>query len=120
MPGIAGADTVGVRRSDRRSTVVKAEVALAAPDRCTILGGFFPSDARGIGDRLADEGEFVQAVASLFDHSGLGLAVLDSGSRIREANDAFCRYFGHNRCDLLEREFTSMLPPRCRGRLLRE
>jgi DNA-binding CsgD family transcriptional regulator len=99
---------------------VNAEAALAAPDRCTILDGFLPSDARGIGDRLADEGEFARAVAALFDHSGIGLAVLDPGSRIREANDAFCRYFGHNRCDLLECEFTGMLHPRCRGRLLRE
>jgi len=99
---------------------MNAEVAPTALGRRAILDGFLPSDAPGIGDRLADESEFLRAVASLFDDSGLGLAVLDLGSQIREANEAFCRYFGHNRCDLLEREFTSMLHPRCRGRLMRE
>jgi DNA-binding CsgD family transcriptional regulator len=99
---------------------VNAEVASTALGRRTIFDGFLTSEARGIGDRLADQGEFLRAVTSLFDEAGLGLAVLDLGSKIKEANDAFCRYFGHNRCDLLERELTSMLHPRCRARVLAE
>ena len=99
---------------------MKAEVAPTALGRRIILDGFLPPDAPGVDDCLAEEGEFLRAVASLVDHSGIGLAVLDLGSQVKEANEAFCRYFGHNRCDLLEREFTSMLHPRCRGRLLQE
>jgi DNA-binding CsgD family transcriptional regulator len=99
---------------------MEAEVAPVAPSRRIFFDGCLPSDAESIGDRLADQGEFLRAVTSLFDHSGLGLAVLDLGSQIREANEAFCRYFDHDRSDLLKREFTSMLHPRCRGRLLQE
>src|SRR5258708_35852044 len=100
--------------------VVKAEVAHVAPDGWTVVGGFLPCEARGLGDRLADEGEFAQAVTSLIEYSGIGLAVLGPGSRISKANDAFCRHFDHDRRDLIERELTSMLHPGCRSRLLRE
>lgn len=79
-----------------------------------------PVQGQGLGDRSADEGEFARAVTSLIEYSGIGLAVLDPGSRIREANEAFCRRFDSDLRDLLEREFTGMLHPGCRGRLLRE
>src|SRR5437879_5141142 len=62
--------TAGMRRSNRGSTVVKAEVAPTALGERIILDGFLPPDTLGIGDRLAEEGEFLRAVASLVDHSG--------------------------------------------------
>jgi PAS domain S-box-containing protein len=102
------------------SVVVGAEAVLAASAESLPSAGLLPSDTGGSDDRLTDEGEFAHAATSLFEHSGIGLAILDLEARIRNANDAFCRHFGHDRHDLLEREFTSMLHPHCRGRLLQE
>jgi len=91
-----------------------------ALDGCDVVSAVCRFDASEHGDHFAGDVEFPQAVISLIEFSGIGLAVLDQGSRIREANDAFCRHLHQDRCDLLEREFASILHPGCRSRLLRE
>jgi DNA-binding CsgD family transcriptional regulator len=81
---------------------------------------FVPGDIGEFGDIAADDDKFAHVLTSLLEHSGIGLAVLDLGTRISNANDAFCRHFGLDRNELIEREFTSILHSRCRSRLLQE
>lgn len=64
--------------------------------------------------------EYGDAVLSLFERSGIGLAVLDPALRIRAVNSAFLTQCGRDRGDVAERSFADFLHPSVRQHLMRQ
>ncbi|EST21298.1 hypothetical protein N566_27500 [Streptomycetaceae bacterium MP113-05] len=64
--------------------------------------------------------EYGEAVLSLFERSGIGLAVLDPALRVRAVNSAFLTQCGRDRGDIAERSFADFLHPSVRQHLMRQ
>jgi DNA-binding CsgD family transcriptional regulator len=64
--------------------------------------------------------EYGDAVLSLFERSGIGLAVLDPALRVRAVNSAFLGQCGRGRDDIAERSFADFLHPSVRQHLMRQ
>ncbi|THA26369.1 PAS domain-containing protein [Streptomyces sp. RKND-216] len=64
--------------------------------------------------------EYGDAVLSLFERSGIGLAVLDPTLRVRAVNSAFLTQCGRGRDDIAERSFAEFLHPSVRQHLMRQ
>lgn len=76
------------------------------------------SPSSGSGDIRSDE--YSDVVLSLFERSGVGLAILDPSLRIRVVNNAFCTQVGHGREELRGRNFAELLHPSMRQYLMRQ
>jgi PAS domain S-box-containing protein len=57
--------------------------------------------------RLASEAQF----RGVFEHSALGICLLDAGGAVCQINPAYCALLGRSREELLRRDFLSLLHP---------
>lgn len=64
--------------------------------------------------------EYGDAVLSLFERSGIGLAVLDPTLRVRAVNSAFLAQCGREPGDVADRSFADFLHPSVRQHLMRQ
>lgn len=64
--------------------------------------------------------EYGDVVLSLFERSGIGLAILDPTLRVRAANGAFSTQCGRDHDDICERSFAEFLHPSVRQYLMRQ
>lgn len=77
------------------------------------------TDPSAPGAELRSE-EYGDAVLSLFERSGIGLAVLDPTLRVRAVNSVFLTQCGRDRADIADRGFAEFLHPSVRQHLLRQ
>lgn len=78
-----------------------------------------PASASSADAELRSD-EYGDAVLSLFERSGIGLAVLDPTLRVRAVNSAFLAQCGRERHDIAERSFADFLHPSVRQHLMRQ
>ncbi|MFD9908017.1 PAS domain-containing protein [Streptomyces sp. NPDC059063] len=64
--------------------------------------------------------EYGDVVLSLIERSGIGLAILDPGLRIRSVNSAFSAQCGRHHDDLCDRSFAEFLHPSVRQHVLHQ
>ena len=67
-----------------------------------------------ITDRLAAERALIasqERFRAVFDDAPIGIAVIDDGLRLVEANEALCRMLGYDRAELVGRHLGDLTPP---------
>jgi PAS domain S-box-containing protein len=69
---------------------------------------------------FSQRSEYGDVFMSLFERSGIGLAILDPRLRVLETNTAFYQQFGRLSSDVRERNFAELLHPSIRPHLLRQ